>query len=255
MAEQMKNILGEEQFALDVGERRIYGVIHHVEKPAAVVVSAHGLNGERVDAHRILVLFARECASNGVVSVRFDFSGCGITEGEFRHSTIKKRTEEIAAVVEYIRAVYPGVPVFCHGFSDGSRVVYDSFEQIKPDGCVFWSPILLPSQADDADMTDVPWQRLSGERHPVKPFLGLWLGFDYIKEYGRLNEHGFGKTPVRVFRGKLDRSVDNSIKTILDSSEGTLCEIEDCGHIYETRAATGQIIAQTLLWITESCTL
>lgn len=251
----MKNILGEEQFSLEAGGRRIYGVIHHAENPTAVVVSAHGLNGERVDAHRILVLFARECAKNGVVSVRFDFSGCGITEEEFRHSTIKKRTEELAAVVEYIRGLYWGVPIFCHGFSDGSRVVYDSFEQIKPDGCVFWSPILLPSQADDADMTDVPWQRMEGEKRPVKPFLGLWLGFDYIKEYGRLKEHGFGTTPVKVFRGLLDRSVDDSIKAILASSEGTLSEIEGCGHIYETRAATESIIAQTLSWITGSCAL
>ena len=251
----MKNILGEEQFSLEAGGRRIYGVIHHAENPTAVVVSAHGLNGERVDAHRILVLFARRCAKNGVVSVRFDFSGCGITEEEFRHSTIKKRTEELAAVVEYIRGLYRGVPIFCHGFSDGSRVVYDSFEQIKPDGCVFWSPILLPSQADDADMTDVPWQRMEGEKRPVKPFLGLWLGFDYIKEYGRLKEHGFGATPVKVFRGLLDRSVDDSIKAILASSEGTLSEIESCGHIYETRTATERIIDQTLCWIIGSCTL
>lgn len=251
----MKNVLNEEQFSLEVNGRRIYGVIHHADAPTAVIISAHGLNGERVDAHRILVLLSRECVEQGIVSVRFDFSGCGITEEEFRHSTIRKRVDELAAVAEYIRSIYPAVPLFCHGFSDGSRVVYDSFDQIKPDGCVFWSPILLPSQADDADMTDVPWQRISGEKRPVKPFLGLWLGFDYIKEYGKLNVHGFGSTPVKVFRGLLDKSVDDSISTILSSSKGTLCEIERCGHIYETRMATTRVISETVKWITESCAL
>lgn len=251
----MKNRLNEEQFMLEVGERTIYGVIHHVEDPIAVVISAHGLNGERVDAHRILVQFSRYCASQNIVSVRFDFSGCGITTTEFRHSTIRTRVAELLAVTEYIRTIYTNVPVFNHGFSDGSRVVYDSFEQIKPDGCIFWSPILLPSQADDADMTEVAWQRLEGEKRPVKPFLGLWLGFDYIKEYGKLKVHGFGDTQVRVFRGLLDSSVNDSIQVILDSSDGTLCEIEGCGHIYETKTATQRIITETAQWIRECSAL
>ncbi len=247
----MRNRLNEEQFSLEVAGRTIYGVIHHVVNPAAIVISAHGLNGERVDAHRILVLFARHCAEQGIVSVRFDFSGCGINEMEFNQSTIKSRVEEFVAVTEFIKAIYKNVPVFNHGFSDGSRVVYDGFEQIEPDGCIFWSPILLPSQADDADMTDVPWQRIKSARRPVKPFLGLWLGFDYIKEYGRLKKHGFRDTPIIIFRGLLDKSVDESIQTIRDSSVSEICEIDDCGHIYETRNATDRIICETAQWVKE----
>ncbi len=246
----MTNALHEEMFSLTVGERTVFGVIHHANNPKAVVISAHGLNGERVDAHRILVLFSRQCAASGIVSVRFDFSGCGITEHEFRESTIQSRTEELLAVTDMIRKRYAGIPVIHHGFSDGSRIVYDAFPAAQPNGCVFWSPILLPSQAEDADVADVPWTRLPGERRPVKPFLGLWLGFNYVKEYGKLKQHGFDGKPVIIFRGKLDNAVNDSIRT-LQEYNCKLTEIEDCGHIYETKPATEQIIRDTVQWIGE----
>jgi len=244
-----KNSLNEQFFSVEAGDRKVYGVIHHTDKPKAIVISAHGLNGERVDAHRILVLFSRYCAQNGIVSVRFDFSGCGVTETEFRHSSIKRRTGEIMAVADHIKKIYPNVPIVAHGFSDGCRIVYDSYDSLKPDACLFWSPILLPSQADDADLSDVPWRRIEGERLPVKPFLGLWMGFEYIKEYGKFKEHPFEDIPIRVFRGLLDNSVNDSIDVILKSGNGTLMEIENCGHIYETRAATERIIAESAAWI------
>ena len=246
----MRNAYNEEPFSLEVGGRTVYGMIHHAEHPKAVVISAHGLNGERVDAHRILVLFSRQCAASQIVSVRFDFSGCGITETEFRESTIRSRTEELLAVTAMIRARYAGIPVIHHGFSDGSRIVYDAFPSALPDGCVFWSPILLPSQAEDADIADVPWVRLPGERRPVKPFLGLWLGFSYVREYGRLKQHDFADKPVMIFRGSLDSAVNESIRT-LQENRCMLTEIADCGHIYETRPATAQIIRETIQWIGE----
>ena len=44
----MRNAYNEEPFSLEVGGRTVYGMIHHAEHPKAVVISAHGLNGERV---------------------------------------------------------------------------------------------------------------------------------------------------------------------------------------------------------------
>lgn len=249
----IKNSFNEEYFSLDSNGRRLYGIIHNVENPKAIVISAHGLNGERVDAHRILVLFSRQCAQNEVMSVRFDFSGCGVSENRFFESSISIRIKELASVVEYITDRFKGIPVILHGFSDGCRIVYDSFGTINPSAYLLWSPILLPSQAEDANLDDVPWQRLQDEKWPVKPFLGLWLGFTYIKEYGKLKTHGFENKSIAIFKGEYDKSVDDSISTIKNSVENSsnisIGVIKNGGHIYETHEATNSVIQNSIEWI------
>ncbi len=71
--------------------QQLVGMLHTPEEaktPSPAVVLFHGFGGTKVEAHRILVKTARKLASSGFLALRFDFRGCGDSEGDFSDVTI-----------------------------------------------------------------------------------------------------------------------------------------------------------------------
>ncbi|MFZ2634499.1 MAG: alpha/beta fold hydrolase [Desulfosalsimonadaceae bacterium] len=53
---------------------------------------------------RILMDLSRDMATHGYMALRFDFSGNGQSEGDFKESTYSKQIRELQCAVDYIRA-------------------------------------------------------------------------------------------------------------------------------------------------------
>ncbi|MCZ6677402.1 MAG: alpha/beta fold hydrolase [Candidatus Poribacteria bacterium] len=71
--------------------QQLVGMVHtpdNVASPAPAVAFFHGFTGTKVEPHRIFVKTARRLASLGFYALRFDFRGCGDSEGEFSEMTI-----------------------------------------------------------------------------------------------------------------------------------------------------------------------
>lgn len=87
--------------------QRIFGTVHVPEPPHAppfpAVAMLHGFTGNKIEAHRLFVKAARRFASEGVLALRFDFRGCGESEGDFRDLTLEGEVADARRALEFIR--------------------------------------------------------------------------------------------------------------------------------------------------------
>ena len=87
--------------------------------PIAIVVIAHALptHGGTMRTP-IMAAIARACAERGWYALRFNFRGVGGSAGEW--SGGRYETDDVAAAVDYARAMAPGLPLGLVGYSFGA---------------------------------------------------------------------------------------------------------------------------------------
>ncbi|UQN07953.1 alpha/beta hydrolase [Deinococcus sp. QL22] len=250
----MSGPAGEHFFSEVIDGSALRGVWHEPSKrkARAILVISHGLNGERVDTHRLLVTAARTWSQAGFVTWRFDHRGCGLSDGEFFTSLPTFRAQDLQAVVSRARLQHPKLPVVLLGFSDGCRSALLAADEVNPDAVVLWSPILQAAQASGEPCAIPPWQR-----HPyqsrafVRPFLGHWLGHAYIRETQAWNAPRV-RPPILVLSGSEDADVVASIETLLTAElVSRQVVVRAAGHLYASPEASAYLIRTTQAWLTD----
>jgi dienelactone hydrolase len=89
--------------AFSVRGMQLAGLLHLPDRtaPPCVIVS-HGLLSSK-DSEKYVELAAR-LSREGLAVVRFDFLGCGQSEGRLEDSTLSGRLEELGTVIEFVRS-------------------------------------------------------------------------------------------------------------------------------------------------------
>lgn len=65
----------------------------------------------------------------GVASLRFDFSGCGLSDGDFKYTTISSQANEFKTIFDQITKEYSEVSVIAHSL--GACVIASQIEEVK----------------------------------------------------------------------------------------------------------------------------
>ncbi|MER3499963.1 MAG: hypothetical protein IMHGJWDQ_000435 [Candidatus Fervidibacter sp.] len=83
----------------------VYGMLHLPDREGKVpaVALCHGFTGNRIEAHRLFVKMARCLATNGIAALRFDFRGCGESEGDFEQVTVSSEITDALAALDFLR--------------------------------------------------------------------------------------------------------------------------------------------------------
>ena len=85
---------------------RLSGVLHLPNgiqhKKVPLIVLLHGFVGSKVGEHRLFVKAARNFSEKGYAVFRFDFSGCGESDGDYADVTVTKQLKEVQAVLDYV---------------------------------------------------------------------------------------------------------------------------------------------------------
>jgi hypothetical protein len=89
-------------------------------RQAAVVCHPHPLHGGTMH-NKVVHRMARGLRRAGVVALRFNFRGVGLSEG--RHGDLIGEIEDARAALAWLRERYPGLPFALAGFSFGARVI------------------------------------------------------------------------------------------------------------------------------------
>ena len=87
---------------------------------AAVVCHPHPLYGGTMH-NKVVYRLARGLRRAGIVVLRFNFRGVGMSAGE--HAHLDGEVEDARAALTSLRERYPGLPYALAGFSFGSRVI------------------------------------------------------------------------------------------------------------------------------------
>lgn len=84
--------------------QKIFAVFHkpvNVVNPPCVII-CHGLGGNKVGHFRVYVELAMRLVSEGIAVFRFDFRGCGDSEGAFSDMTMQGQVSDLLTVLEYL---------------------------------------------------------------------------------------------------------------------------------------------------------
>lgn len=95
----------ELQAYIPCGGQRMAAVLNAPAGPAARawVVMLHGFADDKVEKHRMFVKLGRRLAQHGIGSLRFDFLGCGDSDGEFEEQSIQGYVGQALAALDWLR--------------------------------------------------------------------------------------------------------------------------------------------------------
>lgn len=88
--------------------------------------------------NKVVQTLARAAVDAGAVAVRFNFRGVGASAGHFDHGI--GETEDAAAVLDWLRARHPGLPLVAGGFSFGAFVQTRLLPRSQPQALVLVGP-------------------------------------------------------------------------------------------------------------------
>lgn len=204
----------EHPVSFPVAGRTIRGVLHIPEDgqdqyPA--VVLCHGFTGNKIGLHRIFVKAARFFCRAGYTTLRFDYSGCGDSDGDHTGITIDGQIVETLAALGFLKEV-PEVKrdeTYLIGLSMGGAVASLAAARVSNlAGLVLWAPV--------ADM----YEEIRGivgaglfadvQAHGTADFEGFALGRPFVESL-RNNfpieaAAGF-KGPLLAIHGTGDREI------------------------------------------------
>lgn len=222
------------------------------------VIMCYGFNGSRRETNRIAVKMARVLADKNIACIRFDYLGCGVSEGEFSDYTISDRIKQVELVAAFALSLSKVNSVSFIGFSDGCRVVMEYlFHRENTNdvrSLVFWSPVFV---AEAAERQPLRLKRRSLDRKLYYSHLGLWIHPQYFRvPHVSYMDMALAVAPslrtLFVF-GTNDQESKNTQKIISDSvSEGNdlaIYHIEGAPHLFESPSWITELIEVTAAFI------
>lgn len=229
------------------------------EKDGPVVLMNYGLNGDRVDNHRLSVLFARAANEAGIAVFRFDYSGCGVSGEEFWETSLTEKTHDTLAVIDFLKGCFPGeiFNLVLLGYSDGIRILHKiAKDRAEVKAACLWNPIIK-------SMTGT--FKASGKRMAIEPItkklvfplFGLYMGLDYLKEANqdmRIEEiTGLDMPKLFVF-GTGDKHTIGLQQELKERPplmhQCAILEIEGANHLFSRVAWSAEVIQKTVDWLT-----
>jgi pimeloyl-ACP methyl ester carboxylesterase len=117
------------------------------EKKMPLVVICHGFIGSRIGVDRLFLLAGRELANKGYLVIRFDYAGCGESEGVYGEHGLDSMIAQTRAVLDYglsLDCVDP-LRVTLLGHSLGGAVaLLTGTRDRRVKSLALWSPVLHP---------------------------------------------------------------------------------------------------------------
>jgi pimeloyl-ACP methyl ester carboxylesterase len=101
----------ERTVSIPYGELELKASIHYPEPNAQqesetrelcpLILICHGFIGNRIGVNRLFVNAARKFAKSGYIVVRFDYAGCGESEGEYGEGGLDSLISQTRTVLDY----------------------------------------------------------------------------------------------------------------------------------------------------------
>ncbi|GKX31028.1 hypothetical protein SH1V18_35080 [Vallitalea longa] len=244
--------------------KNVMGILHvpqiyrNVES-TPVIIMCYGLNGNRVEVHRMSVLLGRQAEKNGIYLLRFDYTGLGVSDGEFWETSIQKKVKDILSGIDFIRGCFhnENISLFLLGFSDGARIALNVSNKINDvSGLCMWSPVLVPNSSYFRSRTKMKLFREPTSRSIVYKFFGLWMSTDYIREINSNNNRNeifdFRGPSLCIFGGR-DQLVKETKNKIISynnlHNNPKIVVIPEAKHMFGRSEWTDKVIIETINWV------
>ncbi|MEI4770251.1 alpha/beta fold hydrolase [Psychrobacillus sp. FJAT-51614] len=119
-----------------------------------LIVLLHGFLGSKVGEHRMFVKAARYFTEKGLGVFRFDFSGCGESDGDYANVMVTKQLNEVQIVLNYLSSIkeVDAENIILIGHSLGGAVAsITAARDRRIRKLILWSPVGKPYE----DITNI----------------------------------------------------------------------------------------------------
>ncbi len=132
----------------------------------AIAVVCHPLPTEGGSMHnKVVTMAARSLRELGATTVRFNFRGTGHSEGEFDEG--EGETDDLRAVVAWVRQQRPDHALWLAGFSFGAYVSIRAAEELKPAVLISIAPPAGRWDFEKVALPGMPWLVIQGENDEI----------------------------------------------------------------------------------------
>lgn len=247
--------------------QKIFAIFHKprnlLKFPA--VLFCHGLAGNKVGRYRIYVLLAEALAMLGIGCLRFDFRGCGDSEGEFHKVTIGSMVSDTGVALNYLKE-QPHVDTSRFGIfgrSMGTSIAVLAaccFQQFK--SIALWAPVFHGKDWMDLWKKAETFSPHSDEFKELLTIEGQIPGADFFREFFSMKLekelHLLDSVPMLLIHGSHDTIVrpDHS-KSYLNnrsgvSSETKYIELPKSDHHFSNLNERDLAVKETCRWFMET---
>lgn len=187
------------------------------DKAYPIIVICHGFIGTKVGVNRLFVKAAKELREQGYIIVRFDYMGCGESEGDYGENTFAGFIEQTNVILTFAKAIPKVDPtdVTLIGHSLGGAVALLTATEFKEenviDRLILWSAVGRPFN-DISTILDghFPSAMANGVSKPSdykgyqihESFLQSFKKYEPIKLSSRFNGD------VLIIHGEEDEEID-----------------------------------------------
>lgn len=117
--------------------------------------------------NKVVHMTARALRELGLCTVRFNFRGVGASEGEFDNGF--GETDDLLAVVEWVREVLPEHELWLAGFSFGSYVAARAAQRLPVRQLISIAPPVHHYDFSALERPECPWLVIQGDEDDVVP--------------------------------------------------------------------------------------
>lgn len=117
------------------------------DRKVPLIILLHGFVGSKVGEHRLFVKAARYFTEKGYGVFRFDFSGCGESDGDYGDVTVTKQLSEVQAVLDHVATLkrVDANNIILIGHSLGGAVAsLTAASDSRIRKLILWSPVGRP---------------------------------------------------------------------------------------------------------------
>lgn len=210
----------------------------------------HGWGSNKLGTWQgLFVKAAREFCKNGFAVFRFDFRGCGDSEGEFEEQTVNTMLEDLDCVLDNLGKDYARIGLIGHSMG-GKIAILKAAEDKRIKCLALWSAAASHNYSFSSDFIDEVKDR-------KKLFLGdsgFWVNDKQLESY--LKHDGFKavrkiRIPVLIASGSEDLSVFNSHSKKLYRNANKpkeLIFVKGANHFFLDDNSKKELFALTIDW-------
>jgi alpha-beta hydrolase superfamily lysophospholipase len=219
-------------------------------------IFSHGFTGHHLGPGYLFVRMSRELASAGVSSLRFDYGGCGNSDGLFREMTIASMEADLQSAIERITKEDSPSAVILIGHSMGGMIAALCAEEAQ--GIVLLSPIAEPQGLllrRKAMLESGPNRSGYYENGPHELSPHFLDGLTDIDPAARLA--GVFKGSLLLMQGDCDKSIavsesDRYVHAARAAKIETAAHVlHDADHSYSTVAHATAVCSTVTSWVKE----
>ncbi|MGA3051053.1 MAG: alpha/beta fold hydrolase [Chitinispirillaceae bacterium] len=224
--------------------------------PTPWCIFSHGFTGHHLGPGYLFARMSRELATAGISSLRFDYGGCGNSDGTFAEMTVATMKADLLSAIDLVRKEHNSSAVVVIGHSLGGMIAALVAEIAQ--GIVLLSPIAEPlglMQRRKAMIESGPNLRGFYENgpHELNPqFLDGLRDIDPARSLA-----GAFRGKLLLIQGDCDKSiaVEESERYVRAARaaniETTMHVLRDADHSYSTVAHFTAVCSTVTSWVKE----